>query len=165
MSRPDENAPADIVEFYQQSLIRHLIGVARDSAAIISAQVKELGHEQLRPAHENVLARMSLYGTRIVDIARALGVSKNAVGQLAAELEDMGYIERTPDPRDGRAKMLRYTSRGLELIADARRCNVSLEARYAQILGDEKLAELKTIMTQLARGMRASRAGSTPSAD
>jgi DNA-binding MarR family transcriptional regulator len=92
-------------------------------------------------------------GSRITDIAKAQDVSKNAVGQLVSELEELGYVERVPDPLDGRAKIVRYTEMGVQLIGDAAVIGEGLNAEIAQIIGPRRLRELRSILADICHGL------------
>jgi DNA-binding MarR family transcriptional regulator len=92
-------------------------------------------------------------GSRITDIAKAQDVSKNAVGQLVSELEELGYVERVPDPLDGRAKIVRYTEMGVQLIGDAAVIGEGLNAEIAQIIGPRRLRELRSILADIWLGL------------
>jgi DNA-binding MarR family transcriptional regulator len=108
-----------------------------------------LGHTGLRPAHGRLMVFLGWEGSRVSDIARALDVSKNAIGQLVSELEDLGYVERAPDPRDGRAKIVRYTPHGVDLMADAAAIGERLDARLEEIIGAARLAQFRSALADI----------------
>lgn len=112
-----------------------------------------LGHAGLRPAHARLLVFLGWEGSRVSDIARALDVSKNAIGQLVSEMEDLGYVERVADPSDGRAKIVRYTRLGMDLLADAAAIGERLDAQLRDILGDARLAEFRSALADLCTNL------------
>jgi DNA-binding MarR family transcriptional regulator len=136
-------------EFTADSLQRHAIEFGEWMVRASNSHARALGHHDLRPAHARLMVFLGWEGSRITDIAKAQDVSKNAVGQLVTELEDLGYVERAPDPRDGRAKIVRYTDRGVALIADAAVIAKHLDAEIAQIIGPRRLGELRSILADI----------------
>ncbi|OBF10934.1 MarR family transcriptional regulator [Mycobacterium sp. ACS4331] len=112
-------------------------------------RARERGHPGLRPAHARLMVYLDWSGSRITDIAKAADVSKNAIGQLVTDLEDLGYLERVPDPDDARAKIVRYTAAGRALIADARDIGAELDADVEAVIGPERMAQLKDILSEL----------------
>lgn len=149
---PTEPAAADerlLREFQTNSLQRHAIEFGEWMMHASLRRSHALGHTGLRPAHARLMVYLGWGGSRISDIARAQDVSKNAVGQLVTELEDLGYVERAPDPRDGRAKIVRYTSKGVAMMADAVDIGQRLDADVADIVGPQRLAELRSILADI----------------
>src|SRR5690349_10738908 len=101
----------------QQSAGQLLLKCARllDERAV--ARINRQGPQvRLRPAHTGLLPHIDKEGTRLTELARRVGVTKQAVGQLVEDLERMGVVERAPDPLDGRARLVRFTDRGLQAI-------------------------------------------------
>ena len=72
------------------------------------------------------------------------------MGELVRELEHLDYVERQADPRDGRARLVLPTGRGLMLVAHARQAVSEVEADAARRLGAERLAGLRRILRELA---------------
>jgi DNA-binding MarR family transcriptional regulator len=143
---PDER---QLREFQSESLQRHAIEFGEWMVRASNSHAHLLGHRDLRPAHARLMVFLGWEGSRITDIARAQDVSKNAVGQLVSELEDLGYVERVPDPADGRAKIVRYTDQGVALIGDAAVIAERLDAEIANILGAQRLGELRSMLADI----------------
>lgn len=57
------------------------------------------------------------------------------------------------DPRDGRAKLVRLTDRGLALIVQGQGITRELHERWAEILGAEALGELQRLLAHLVSGL------------
>ncbi len=70
----------------------------------------------LRPAHTKLLPHVTVEGVRLTALAAKLGVTKQAVGQLVAEMESMGVVACVTDPADARAKLVRFTPKGIQGI-------------------------------------------------
>jgi DNA-binding MarR family transcriptional regulator len=138
-----------IREFQSDSLQRHAIEFGEWIVRASNSHARVLGHHDLRPAHARLMVFLGWNGSRITDIARAQDVSKNAVGQLVTELEALGYVERVPDPADGRAKIVRYTDAGVALIGDAAAIAERLNTEIANIIGVQRLGELRSTLADI----------------
>lgn len=68
---------------------------------------------------------------------------------LVNELEAIGYVERVPDPADGRAKLVRPTAKGRAGVEEARRAATEIERDIAELMGEQRLEELKALLTEL----------------
>lgn len=83
------------------------------------------------------------------EIADAAGLSKQTVGPLVRELEEEGILRVDRDPRDGRAKLVRYTPAGLDGLAEGMHVIREVEARYAEAVGPERVDELRRTLREL----------------
>jgi DNA-binding MarR family transcriptional regulator len=54
-------------------------------------------------------------------LAERAHMTKQAMAELVAHLEAQGYVERIPDPNDGRAELVRTTTRGRAVFAIVRK--------------------------------------------
>ena len=77
-------------------------------------------------------------------------MTKQSMGELVRDLEAHDYVERQPDPRDGRARLVLPTGRGLMLIAHARQAVGEVEAEAVRRLGPKRFAELRRALILLA---------------
>ena len=109
----------------------------------VHAELARQGHPDLRPMHGFVLQAVGLDGTTAVDLGRRLGVSKQAAGKTIDSLEQLGYLQRTADPRDARRKLVQLTDRALDALARSAAIFDDLRARWAQILGPDRLRALE----------------------
>ena len=109
----------------------------------VHAELSRQGHPDLRPMHGFVLQAVGLDGTTAVDLGRSLGVSKQAAGKTIDFLEQLGYLQRSADPRDARRKIVRLTDRALDALARSAATFDDLRARWAQILGPDRLRALE----------------------
>ncbi len=96
----------------------------------------------LRRAHTGLLPHIDQQGTRLTELARRLGITKQAAGQLVSDLEAMALLERVDDPQDGRAKLVRFTKRGLESIHDGLSVLRQIESELESVLGKAKMGQL-----------------------
>jgi DNA-binding MarR family transcriptional regulator len=109
----------------------------------VHAELARQGHPDLRPMHGFVLQAVGLDGTTAVDLGRRLGVSKQAAGKTIDFLEQLGYLQRAADPRDARRKTVRLTDRALDALARSAATFDDLRARWAQVLGPDRLRALE----------------------
>ena len=82
-------------------------------------------------------------GSRLTDLADKAMMTKQAVGEVVTDLERRGYVERIPDPADGRAKIIRLTTKGREVYVTGWRLNKELEEQWAELFGEERVASLR----------------------
>ena len=111
--------------------------------------VVEAGATDLTPAQARVLARVGPDGTRLVDLAAQARVTKQTAGHLVDQLEKAGYVERSPDPADGRARLVRLTSRAQALVPVA---NAEVERvldEWTAHLGVRRMRQLEEALLML----------------
>jgi DNA-binding MarR family transcriptional regulator len=109
----------------------------------------EAGYPDIRPAHGNVFGYIRKEGSRLTELAERAQLTKQTVGYLVDYLEERGYVERGPDPDDRRAKIVRLTDEGRELIDVARKIMDRIEARWAKLLGEDRMEQLRELLTEL----------------
>jgi len=109
----------------------------------LGAELAAAGFGGLRPAHGYALSRLSFGGATGVQVAEHLGITKQSAGQLVDELERAGYARREPHPTDRRGKLVVLTDRGWEAVRAAQRALAAIDARLAERLGPDRLAELR----------------------
>jgi DNA-binding MarR family transcriptional regulator len=116
------------------------------------ARVLELmsasGHVETRIAHVSLTRNLDVEGTRLTELARRASMSKQAMGELVDQCAELGLVDRMPDPKDGRARIIRFTADGLVWL-DAFRDAVDVTER-------EMRTELgKATMDAIAKGLAA----------
>jgi DNA-binding MarR family transcriptional regulator len=104
----------------------------------------------LRPSHTTLLPHLDLEeGTRLTELAEAMGITKQAVGQLVEDLERMGVVHREPDPLDGRAKRVKVTRQGRAAFQHGQQTLRALEAEVARKLGRAEVDALRRGLADL----------------
>jgi DNA-binding MarR family transcriptional regulator len=88
-------------------------------------------------------------GSRLTTLARAAQVTKQTAGYLVDELERGGYVERTPDPADARARLVRITDGGQQVIAVAAPVQAAVEAEWTAHLGARHTEQLRRTLLRL----------------
>ncbi|WP_222709375.1 MarR family winged helix-turn-helix transcriptional regulator [Microbispora sp. CSR-4] len=109
----------------------------------LHAELARQGHPHARPMHGFAMQAIGPEGTTAVELGRTLGVSKQAAGKTIETLERIGYVERARDPRDTRRKIVRLTESGVDMLVRSARVFDELRARWAAVIGEERLRELE----------------------
>jgi DNA-binding MarR family transcriptional regulator len=120
---------------------------------------QEAGAAVLRPAHTKLLPHIDFEGTRVGTIALRLGVTKQAVSELVAELAELGFLALVPDPADGRAKLVRFTPRGVEGIKRGLEVLGQLERELAAEIGEDLMRALGRALAALTPALERKAAG------
>ena len=76
------------------------------------AGVVAAGFDDLNAAHVGLWRYPGLDGLRPSQLADQRGITKQSVNDLLGHLERHGYLVREPDSADGRARVIRLTSKG-----------------------------------------------------
>jgi len=114
----------------------------------VLAAVHAAGHP-ITLAQARVFARVDAGGSRLTRLARSAQVTKQTAGYLVDQLEEQGYLERTPDTVDARARLVRITAKGLEVIAVAVPVQAAVEAEWAERLGPRGTTQLREALLAL----------------
>ena len=115
----------------------------------LHAELARQGHPDTRPMHGFVFQAIGPDGTTAAELGRRLGISKQAAGKAVGSLERLGYLERGPDPRDARRKVVRLTDRAVDVLERSARIFDDLRARWAEILGAERLRAMEADLRQV----------------
>jgi DNA-binding MarR family transcriptional regulator len=109
------------------------------------------GWTDVRPAFGFVLLALRAGPASLRELPVALATSKQAVSKLVDAMVSAGYVERVPDPGDARAKQVRLSRRGRDLLATVEDIYAELEAGWARVLGDGELADLRADLESVLR--------------
>jgi DNA-binding MarR family transcriptional regulator len=82
-------------------------------------------------------------------LAERAQVAKQTATALVDHLERSGYVERVPDPADGRARLVRLTRRGMQVIPVARAEERVIEQEWTQHLGARRMRQLREALVLL----------------
>lgn len=126
--------------------------VAASGAPRLRAAFAAAGLDGIRPAQAVALVPLAAGGLHASDLADRLNVSRQAVAQGIAALERHGYVTRVADPVDARARIIELTPRGRQALRVMRSNAVALEKRWEQLLGPERLGELRDSLQALLSG-------------
>jgi DNA-binding MarR family transcriptional regulator len=123
--------------------------VAASGAPHLRAAFAAAGLDGIRPAQSVALVPLAAGGLHASDLADRLRVSRQAVAQAITGLERHGYVAREPDPVDARARIIELTPRGRQALRVMRSNALDLEKRWQQVLGQQRLRELRETLRML----------------
>lgn len=147
---PDRDALRAAIETLEPSTLGHVLTrSARLWNERALSAVHAAGFTEVRESWLGILRHLDAEGTRSSVLAERLRVSRQAAGQLVSELEGKGYLERLPDPSDGRAKIVRITSRGLQAWLAGLQAFAQLDQQLIAALGATTIDSLRTDATRL----------------
>jgi DNA-binding MarR family transcriptional regulator len=113
-------------------------------------ELTQSGYEDLRPTHGCVFRFVREDGMRLTELASFAGITKQSAGELVDDLVGLGYVERIADPEDRRAKLICLTGRGREAQRIGFGIFGELEQRWAEHFGDERFAQLRELLEEIA---------------
>jgi DNA-binding MarR family transcriptional regulator len=81
-----------------------------------------------------------------------MGTTKQAASKLLDAMEDAGYVRRGVDRTDGRQRPVTLTKRGARLLRQVEDIYTTLEAEWAQLIGDASVERLRRDLTKVLSG-------------
>jgi DNA-binding MarR family transcriptional regulator len=114
-------------------------------------RLHEEGFDDFDAAYLTVFQYPGPQDARPSELAARLRISKQALNHLLGALGRLGYLERRPDPDDLRSKRVVLTPRGAAVIDVIREAVSEMESRWADQLGPDRFAELRTLLRALNR--------------
>ena len=99
--------------------------------------------QQVSAAHIHITRHVGLGGSRLTELADNAGMSKQAMGDLVNQCEAWGLVQREADPRDGRAKVIRFTPMGLDWLHAFERAVQQAEAECREQVGPDVATVLR----------------------
>jgi DNA-binding MarR family transcriptional regulator len=108
----------------------------------VLALLAETGFHEVRLAHIGVTRNLDIGGTRATELAHRASMTKQAMGELIEQCVALGLVQREPDPADGRAKIVRFTERGLRFLEEFRGAVATAQREMGERLGEERLQAL-----------------------
>jgi DNA-binding MarR family transcriptional regulator len=131
--------------------LRQLLGRAhRQLNALISAELKRRGYDDIRLVHARLLENLDYEGNSISVVAKRAEMTKQAMGSLAMELERKGYVIRSVDKSDGRIWRLRFTRKGWQLMLETFEIVAHVEAELQNQLRPITVESLKRSLDAFA---------------
>lgn len=143
----------DLEYFRKNNLGQSLMEVARHFQKYAMEVFIQEGYK-LQASHQAVLVHLGLSGARLTDLAKRASMTKQAMGQLVDEVEALGYVERVSDPTDKRAKLVRFTQNGCEMMKSGTKVGMSIQAEYTSIIGKKKMEQLRALLDELHEKIR-----------
>jgi DNA-binding MarR family transcriptional regulator len=114
------------------------------------------GFDDLTAAHVGLWRYPGLEGLRPSQLADRVGITKQSVNDLLGHLEQHGYLLRGPDSADGRARVIRLTTKGRRLEQTIYAEAGAAQLRIAEILGPQRFAQLHSSLELLSDQLGAS---------
>jgi DNA-binding MarR family transcriptional regulator len=106
----------------------------------------------LNPAQARILDVIPEAGCRIVDLSGELRVSKQGLGQLVGQLAAGGFVVVEHDAGDRRAKLVRRTPAGDEVVRAIRTLLEDVESRWRAEIGPDRYAVFRSVLADLVAG-------------
>lgn len=113
------------------------------------AELAAQGFPEVRPGFSVVLRNLTPQGERVSDLAVRAAMTKQSMGYLVEQMANVGLVDITPDESDRRAKLVRLTSRGEEVVSVGVRLAAEYERRLGAAVGEKKMAQLRKLLTEL----------------
>ena len=120
------------------------------------AGVVAAGYDDLNAAHVGLWRYPGLEGLRPSQLADRRGITQQSVNDLLGHLELHGYLLRVPDSADGRARVIRLTSKGWRLQQTIYAEAGEAQLRIADILGPRRFAQLHSSLELLTEQLAGS---------
>lgn len=118
------------------------------------------GFPEIRPAHSAVFRHIAPGGSRLTALADRAGMTKQSMAYLVDGLAAAGHVRSTPDPADGRARIVRLTPRGEEVLAALLDLSAEAEARVAGHIGERRAGKLRRYLEHWVAALEEEGAGS-----
>ena len=100
-------------------------------------EAQHRGFEEAKNSFNAVFGTLSTEGARSVDLAARAGITRQSMGEVVRELVGLGLLEMVPDPSDRRAKLVRYTEKGLTEAQSGYEYILEFESRLVAEFGEE----------------------------
>lgn len=127
-----------------------LLASQRTLASEVVDALAERGIDDVRPGYVAVFLHIDRRsGTRLTELARRAGITKQGMMLAVDDLESRGYLRRVPDRVDGRAKVVRLTTRGRVCATECRRAVATVEARTRRVVGDRRYDAMREALDRI----------------
>lgn len=108
--------------------------------------LRAAGYAGLSRTKSMIMVNISDGITRPSDLARNIGISRQAIQQTLAEMERDGLVSLIVDPKDGRAKIVKFSRRGTGIGKAANQALGRIEAELGRRIGAKAVRELKKVL-------------------
>ena len=146
MTKSTAETNQEIAYKLSNNLVRLLKEFGKDFEQRMLVLLHERGHSQLRPSHSAVFSNLGLGAVRVTELAERAQVTQQAMGKMLKELERIGYVSRDVDAQDKRAREIRLTESGVQLVEDSMSAVEQVRLHYAQKIGLAELDQLETML-------------------
>ncbi len=143
MSKSTAQQNQEIAYKLSNNLVRLLIEFSRDFKKRTLNTLQARGYPELRPSHSVLFSNLGLGAVRVTDLAERAQVTQQAMGKMLKEVERLGFITRDIDSTDKRAKEIRLTEKGVQLVRDSMDVVDEVRQYYADRVGEQELNQLE----------------------
>lgn len=110
--------------------------------------MRAAGQPELTRTQSLIMTLVADGVTRPADLARRLDISRQAVQQLLADMQARRLLDLVPDRNDARAKIVKYSSRGRDILLVAAHALEHIDEEIERRLGKRALASLRKILVE-----------------
>jgi DNA-binding MarR family transcriptional regulator len=151
MTRTTSEQNQDVAYKLSNNLVRLLLEFSKDFERRVLKQLQERGHDQIRPSHSILFSNLGLGAVRVTELAKRAQVTQQAMGKMLKEVERIGYITREIDTVDRRAKEIRLTAKGIQMVEESMEVVEEVRRYYAQRIGDNELDQLENQLREAVK--------------
>lgn len=124
--------------------LARLLAIAyRQLITDLHTELAEQGWTDIRPAYGFALLALRDGPLPGSELGALLGMTKQASSKLIDALVEAGYVRRLPSYGDARVRPVELTDRGGELLMASETIYRSLESRWSEIIGSDRLEALR----------------------
>jgi DNA-binding MarR family transcriptional regulator len=117
--------------------------------AEVLAYVRDHGYPDVTPPQLYVLQLPGPDGVGPTELARRTLMTKQALNHVLARMELGGYVQRHDSDHDARARVVRLTGRGRDVMRLMSEASHLVQDRWGQLIGAERMAALKGTLADL----------------
>ena len=111
--------------------------------------LKEKGYTNFRVGHIVALVHIEFEGDTVNTLALRAGITKQGMSKIIKELAEGAYVITEKHPSDARSVMVKLTDRGYEALTHWKACTEQIDMKFTEILGFERLEQVKDILGTL----------------
>jgi DNA-binding MarR family transcriptional regulator len=127
-----------------------LVGLAGDGTIrLLLRRIAEAGFPGVRASHGYLVQRLLDEEPTISALAASLGITQQGASKQVRELEALGLVERRPVAGDARARGVRLTVRGRDLVEAGRRARADLERELVERAGAAEVESARRVLATL----------------
>jgi DNA-binding MarR family transcriptional regulator len=121
----------------------------RFMSEVASEFLKGKEYTDFRVGHIMALVHIDIEGVTVNTLALRAGITKQGMSKVIKELTDGGYVYVEKHPTDARSVMVKLTENGYDALLEWKRCAEHIDNQFAEVLGKERLEQLKDILGDL----------------
>ena len=118
----------------------------------LHAEFARQGWTDVRPAYGFALLALREGPLSSGELGVLLGMTKQAASKLVDALVGAGYARRGESAGDARVRPVELTERGRDFQATAEEIYRGLEGRWAEVIGEDRLAALRADLIKVTSG-------------